>query len=85
MPECVVYSYHKCVVCEQIGECAVGKLVLKKPTSADRSPDALTNDFIYCRGEFDPFIKVTKREIKRCSDAFKDTVNKFRKESGLST
>ena len=71
----------KCFGCCLSETCEIRKNLI--PRTTDRGPDALTNDFIYCRGEFDPYNKVRKVEIIRESKGYRQHIIRVRKELGL--
>lgn len=71
----------KCLSCSLSNECEIRKNFLPRPH--DKGPDATTNDFIYCRGEFDPYNKIRKIEIYQESQGYKKHIIQVRKELGL--
>lgn len=83
MFDCQLASYNRCIICEFLTGCANGKLAVKRATTADRSPDALTNDYIYCRGEFDSFVNISKVDVIKYSELFREKVRRLRQELGL--
>lgn len=76
-----VIDLQKCFGCALSETCEVKKNFL--PKTHDRGPDAITNDFIYCRGEFDPYKKIRKVEILRESEGYRTHIIRIRKEIGL--
>jgi hypothetical protein len=74
-------NLEKCLSCSLSNDCEVRKNFM--PRSHDRGPDASTNDFIFGRGEFDPYNKVRKIEIIRESDGYRSHIIRVRKELGL--
>ena len=71
----------KCLSCALSNDCEVRKNFI--PKSHDKGPDASTNDFIFCRGEFDPYTKTRKVEIIRESNGYRQHITHVRKELGL--
>jgi hypothetical protein len=53
------------------------------PKGRDRGPDAATNDFIFCRGEFDSTNKIRKVEIIKASVSYRNHIEQERKALGL--
>lgn len=49
----------------------------------DRHPDAVTNDWIYARGEFDVFYKSGKTDVELDARRFNEEVSRQRKMAGL--
>ena len=83
MIECSNANFNKCVVCDEIHRCVSGQKIIKNRQCPDRDPDALTNDYIYQRGEFDSFVKMTDREVRTASRAYELKIGQMRKELGL--
>jgi hypothetical protein len=75
--------FSRCSCCEELFQCKDGQRVVKNHKCPDRDPDALTNDYIYMRGEFDSFIKMSALEIKTASSAYEAKIVFMRKELGL--
>lgn len=83
MNECGSASFSKCLICDCLHRCKDGQRVVLNHQCPDRDPDALTNDYIYMRGEFDAFTKITKIEVKRASEGYRLRVAQMRKDMGL--
>ena len=71
----------KCLSCALSNDCEIRKNFI--PRTTDRGPDALTNDFIYCKGEFDPYKNVRKIEIVKQSDGYRTHILQVRRTLGL--
>jgi hypothetical protein len=67
-----VVSVNKCGDCVYSQSCEPRKSYLQSKHTywQDRGPDAATNDYIYGRGEFDPFA-MSKYEIKEASRKYR--------------
>lgn len=76
-------SYYRCSVCDKIQSCVEGQKIVLNRQCPDRSPDALTNDYIYMRGEYDAFVPMTKRDVQTASRAYEIKIELTRKELGL--
>ncbi len=76
-----VIELDKCLSCALSNDCEIRKNFI--PRTTDRGPDALTNDFIYCKGEFDPYKNVRKVEIVRQSGNYRQHIIQVRRELGL--
>lgn len=71
----------KCFGCCLSETCEIRKNFI--PRVVDRGPDAITNDFIYCKGEFDPYKRIRKIEILKESENYRLHITHVRKELGL--
>lgn len=71
----------KCLSCALSNDCEIRKNFI--PRTIDRGPDAITNDFIYCKGEFDPYKKIRKIEIVHGSEGYRRHIISVRRELGL--
>lgn len=81
MLECC--AYHRCQACEKINRCPDGRKALLNRHGPDKTPDSITNDFIYMRGDYDAFHKINKNEIRRASELYREKIIQTRKELGL--
>lgn len=80
---CEFPVFNKCLVCSDLLRCKDGQRAVKNHQCPDRDPDALTNDFIYMRGEYDINVKISKKEVKVASDAYRKKIEQIRTELGL--
>jgi hypothetical protein len=71
----------KCFGCCLSETCEIRKNFI--PRTTDRGPDAITNDFIYCKGEFDPYKNIRKIEIVRQANGYRTHIVNVRKQLGL--
>lgn len=71
----------KCLSCALSNDCEIRKNFVPRPH--DKGPDAVTNDFIYCKGEFDPYRHIRKIEIVKESENYRIHITHIRKELGL--
>jgi hypothetical protein len=71
----------KCFGCPMSAECETRKNFM--PKGHDRGPDAATNDYIFCRGEFDPNNRIRRLEIAKASLLYRKRIEQERKDLGL--